>query len=121
MYKRQNIETQPGTSEAKTAVVSLKDLVSAAHHAPQTIPHRTTEATSPPPVAESEDRQERAAPLPAFSGIAAACYHKLPNSLTDIIQQLPVVDGLDEDKLLHFFGTLFQLSDFPGVLSLIHI
>ena len=115
LNRLQNIEVQPGTSEAKTAVESLKNLVSAALHAPPVVPLRTPEKNPLSPVVEPEVRQERADPLPGFSRMAAACYHKLPNPLTDIIQQLPVIDGLDEDKLLHSFGTLFQLSDFPGM------
>ena len=47
--------------------------------------------------------------------MVAASYNKLPNPLSQIIQQLPVVDGLEVDKLLPFFKTLFQLSDFPGM------
>ena len=99
--------------ETRTAVESLKTLVSAALHAPPVVPLCTPEHTPLSALVETEVRQERAAPLLAFSGMVAVFYHKLPNPLTDIIQQLPVVDGLDEGKLLHFFGTLFQLSDFP--------
>ena len=47
--------------------------------------------------------------------MAAASFHKLPNPLSNFIQQIPVVDGLDVDKLIPFFRTLFQLSDFPGM------
>ena len=42
-------------------------------------------------------------------------YNKLPNPLAQIVQQLPVVDGLEVDKLIPFFRTLFQLSDFPDM------
>ena len=52
---------------------------------------------------------------PVFSGMVAVSYHKLPNPLSQIIQQLPVVDGLDVDKLLPFFWIIFQLADFPGM------
>ena len=31
----------------------------------------------------------------------------------DVVQRLPVVDGLDADKLLSFFKIFFQLTDFP--------
>ena len=55
------------------------------------------------------------AQLPAFSGGSGVAYNKLPNPLSTIIQQLPVVDGLDVDKLMLFFKILFQLSDFPGM------
>ena len=62
-----------------------------------------------------EQTQNLPAQLPAFSGMSGATYNKLPNPLSTIIQQLPVVDGLDVDKLMLFFKILFQLSDFPGM------
>ena len=55
------------------------------------------------------------AQLPTLSGGSSVSYNKLPNPLSSIIQQLPVVDGLDVDKLMGFFRILFQLSDFPGM------
>ena len=42
-------------------------------------------------------------------------YHKLPNPLSDVIQRLPVVDGLDPEALLKFLRIFFQLADFPGL------
>ena len=53
--------------------------------------------------------------------LAGACYQKLPNPLTGIIQKLPVVDGQDEGKLLLFLGIVLQLSDFPGAVSYTHL
>ena len=52
---------------------------------------------------------------PVQAGLGAASYNKLPNPLAHIIQQLPVVDGLEADKLLPFFRTVFQLVDYPGM------
>ena len=57
--------------------------------------------------------------------LAAVCYQKLPHPLSGFLQKLPVVDGIDEDKLLVFLDLVLQLADFPGmsdgeVLSLIY-
>ena len=57
--------------------------------------------------------------------LAAVCYQKLPHPLSGVLQKLPVVDGVDEDKLLVFLDLVLQLVDFPGVsdgdlLSLIY-
>lgn len=56
--------------------------------------------------------------LPGFSCVAAATFHKLPNPLSGLIQQLPVVDGLDEGKLVVFLYLSLQLFDVPDILTL---
>ena len=75
----------------------------------------TPEAAPASEVSALECSREPAVSAPVFSGMVAASYHKLPNPLSQIIQQLPVVDGLDVDKLLPFFKIIFQLTDFPGM------
>ena len=51
-----------------------------------------------------EEKEPELAALPvAFSGMAGAFYHKVPNPLAEIVQRLPIVDGLDADKLLNIF------------------
>ena len=57
--------------------------------------------------------------------LAAICYQKLPHPLSGVLQKFPVVDGIDEAKLLVFLDLVLQLADFPGVtdgevLSLIY-
>ena len=47
---------------------------------------------------ETAARVQPPAHVPAFSDMATASYHKLPNPLSDVIQRLPVVDGL---SLIH--------------------
>ena len=54
---------------------------------------------------------------PVRTGSGAATYNHLPNPLADIIRQLPVVDGLEADKLLPFFKIVFELKDYPGMLE----
>ena len=54
---------------------------------------------------------------PVRTGSGAAMYNHLPNPLAHIIQQLPVVDGLEADKLLPFFKIVFELKDYPGMLE----
>ena len=76
---------------------------------------RTPLASPQPPELDTEQTKNLPAQFPAFSGIAGASYNKLPNPLSTIIQQLPVVDGLDVDRLMLFFKILFQLSGFPGM------
>lgn len=53
--------------------------------------------------------------------MAAAGYQKLPSPLANIIQQPPVVGGLEEDQLFLIFQLLFRLSDFPGVTDRAHL
>ena len=43
------------------------------------------------------------------------CIRDSPNPLSEVIQRLPVVDGLDLEALLKFLRILFQLADFPGL------
>ena len=63
---------------------------------------RTPVASPQPPELDMEQTQNPPAQLPAFSGMSGASYNKLPNPLSTIIQQLPVVDGLDVDlSLIH--------------------
>ena len=57
--------------------------------------------------------------------LAGGCYQRLPNPISGVLQRLPVVDGVDEDKLLVFLDIVLKLADFPGlsdgvVLSLIY-
>lgn len=53
---------------------------------------------------------------PSSAGFSSmAHYHKLPNPLTPLLQELPVVDGLDVEKLLKFLGTVLRLREFPSL------
>lgn len=42
-------------------------------------------------------------------------YTKLPNPLNGIFQSLPVVDGLEANKLLEFLEILLRAKEFPGM------
>lgn len=42
-------------------------------------------------------------------------YTKLHNPLNGIFQSLPVVDGLDANKLLEFLEILLKAKEFPGI------
>lgn len=42
-------------------------------------------------------------------------YNRLPNPLGQLLQHLPVTDGLDVDQLLNFLGTLLRIKEFPGM------
>ena len=95
-----NLETQAGTTEMETALASLRGQVAARLQDPPISQPHPPEVSSRPSTLEVDNKPNQAAPLMAFSGMEAACYHKLPNPLTDIIQLLPVMDGLDADKLL---------------------
>lgn len=85
-----------------------------------------TSAVPSPPAAVVPDT----APLPSNAQCPAAMgtipvnsgnlfgspnFVKLPNPLTPLLQALPVVDGLDVDQLLFFFGIIFRMKEFPGI------
>ena len=111
----QNLEAQALGPEMETILTSFRGQVVAALQEPsrnQQIPMKLSPTLSS---LEEEKEPELAAPPVAFSGMAGAFYHKLPNPLAEVVQRLPVVDGLDADKLLNFFKIFFQLADFPGV------
>lgn len=52
---------------------------------------------------------------PMTTTSSMAQYHKLPNPLSPLLQNLPIVDGLDVEKLLKFLGMVFQTRGFPGI------
>ena len=109
------MSTQGSTPENITIIKGLVVQVTTVLMGPQSSQPRTPAASPGHQVLATECQQEPIAGVPAFSGVVAASYNKLPNPLSQIFQRLPVVDGLEVDKLLPFFKTLFQLSDFPGM------
>ena len=97
-----NLSAQTTVAEISSTVKSLADQVVTALRGFE--PGQSCTPAAPPQPHElvAEQTQNLAAQLPAFSGITGASYHKLPNPLSTIIQQLPVVDGLDVDGLMSF-------------------
>lgn len=53
--------------------------------------------------------------VPVLESSMSVNYNRLPNPLTQLLQQLPVTDGLDVNQLLNILGTLLKISEFPGM------
>ena len=112
----QNLEAQALGPEMETILKDLRGQVGAALQGPSKTQQVPTNLNPPLSTLVEEKEPVLAAPPVAFSGMAGAFYHKLPNPLAEVVQRLPVVDGLDADKLWQFFKVFSQLADFPGCL-----
>lgn len=112
-----NLEAQVSSAEEKNSINQLVSLVTTALNDVMLVSPPTSGPAPRLPEVDTDTPapQGPAAPLDVFSGIMGAQYNKLPNPLNAILQGLPTVDGLDENKLLEFFRQLFLLAEFPGV------
>ena len=111
----QNLCDQWGTLEHVNEIKAVIEQVTSTLQVSQTSQVHTPEAVPASGGSGLECSRESTMSAPVFSGMVAASYNKLPNPLSQVIQQLPVVDGLDVDKLIPFFKIIFQIADFPGM------
>lgn len=74
----------------------------------QSIDHQGIPVVVPPAVPNSSSVMQA-----SYLNISA--YNKLPNPISNMVQQLPSTNGLDVNVLLRFLGLLIRIRDFPGV------
>ena len=88
----QNLDDQWGTLEQAHDIKTLIEQVTSTLQGSQSSRAHTPEAVPASEVSALECSREPTANAWVFSGMVASSHHKLPNPLSQIIQQLPVVD-----------------------------
>ena len=114
-HRLENLSAQTTIAEVSATLKLISEQVAKALRNFEPVKSHPPVSSPQPPDMYIAQTPSPPAQLPTFSGGSCVSYNKLPNPLSSIIQQLPVVDGLDVDKLMVFFKILFQLSDFPGM------